>query len=1511
MEAKHYPPSEKILLNCDMGESFGLYKLGNDDVLFEAIDLANVACGFHAGDFSVMAETVKKAKERGVSIGAHPSFPDLQGFGRRAMDLTPEEVKNSVMYQVGALKAFLEVEEMKLNHIKPHGSLYGVSSRDKNVCAAIVEVCKMYNVPLMGLAGTFHESVSKDFGVPFLAEFFADLQYDDNGKLIISRSHSPVDLEKVLWRVKNALNGKNYSVNGKEFDISPNSICIHSDTPNVEAIAVAVHSVLERFNTFGSTSHMESIKNVLVANRGEIACRIIRTCRKMGIKTIAIYEPKDENTMHTHEADDSIELPKGEGYVSINAIAGICKEHKVDAVHPGYGFLSENPLFCEALERMGVIFLGPKSDTIRKFGLKHTARELATLAGVPVVPGTGIISDIADAIEEAEKLSYPVLLKATGGGGGIGMKVCSDETQLRNHFSEVQQSAEKYFGNGEVYLEKYYHQGRHIEVQIFGDGLGKVIHLGERECSVQRRHQKVIEETPSPFLQDRNNLRHEICDAAVKLAESVNYRSAGTVEFLVVDEGQENPNTGKYFFLEMNTRLQVEHGITELTNNIDLVEWMIVLGSKQTCGHINLNQYHFKPNGHAIEARIYAENPALNFQPSPGLLTKVLWPKSKHVRVDTWVKTGSQITTDYDPLIAKMMVYGEDRKTSIHLLSKALSESTVAGPFTNLDYIQTVLKHENFISGHTTTHMLDKVKYTPHAIRVLQGGPNTTVQDWPGRSGLRVYGIQPNGPIDHLAFQVANLLVGNDSGAAGLEITMQGLKLYFYVDSLVAITGADMDVTLSTSDLKTISKTPWTRFFVQAGSTLSIGKIREGGCGCRCYLAVFGGIHIPEYLGSKSTFAAFGYGGFQGRTLQPNDMLPVTKYDNENMEDIEKDLQLPKMIIPTYHKKWEIKCMSGPHAAPDYITPAGMKELFSAVWEVHYNSAKMGIRLKGPTPEWTRKDGGDGGSHPSNIHDVGYGLGGCNFTGDSPVILTCDGPTQGGFVCPWTVVSGEMWKVGQLTPGDLVRFCPISIEAALEISNKQEQYLAKVRQLATFSNMLVPLNSPLSLSETFGFDSEVDVCQYGIAILDELPDDPSSKQPLIQYRQCGDSYVLVEYGDPKGSVDLNIFARVRLMQQTLRLHTDPKTRTVEKPLISGTLDCAPSIRSLLIRYNATVIPQVTLVACLKKLELSLANAREAVFPSRDIRMPFVFDDPWTREATDLYQKSIRSEASYLPSNVEFIARNNGLTGGRQELLKHVVETPFLTLGVGFFLGCPFICPVNPLDRLMVPKYNPSRVYTPAGTVGLGGSLCAIYPKESPGGYQMFGRTIPTWDTFGSVSPFTPDQPWLVNLFDKLTFYNVSETELLHLRKLALAGKYKYEIKNCTFDMREYNKLESKVEKEYKERVNVRRIASRNMKQLEDQILLKQANAPVERTPQNIQGFPEGQQGCPALLAGVIKEVKVKKGDKIMADETVICILEAMKTEMKVTSDFSGEVVKVLGVSGQLVSANDIVCILAI
>lgn len=397
---------------------------------------------------------------------------------------------------------------------------------------------------------------------------------------------------------------------------------------------------------------MEKLQTLLIANRGEIAVRICRTAKRLGIRTIAIYSEADAASQQVQDADEAILLPgsNATAYTDEKAILNIAKEKNADAIIPGYGFLSENAPFAKrvAEAEADLVWVGPSPEAIEAFGVKHTARELAAKADVPIVPGTkGLVEDEGDAAKQAEQIGFPVMLKATGGGGGMGLITCNDVEEVRKGFKMVRSRGQTLFKNPGVFIEKYFPASHHIEVQVFGNGLGQAIHFGERECSIQRRHQKVIEECPSPFVERHPELRQKLGDAAVRLSESIKYSSAGTIEYLVDDK------TGDFFFLEMNTRLQVEHGITELCYDVDLVELMLRQADAQLAGKggiegSTLKQLQpSKPSGVAIEARIYAENPLRDYAPSPGLLQKVEWKDVPGSRVDTWVSTGSRITPNY------------------------------------------------------------------------------------------------------------------------------------------------------------------------------------------------------------------------------------------------------------------------------------------------------------------------------------------------------------------------------------------------------------------------------------------------------------------------------------------------------------------------------------------------------------------------------------------------------------------------------------------------------------------------------------------------------------------------------------------------------------------------------------------------------------------------------------------------------------------------------------------------
>jgi urea carboxylase len=740
-------------------------------------------------------------------------------------------------------------------------------------------------------------------------------------------------------------------------------------------------------------------RKVLIANRGAIACRIIRTLRRMGVRSVAVYSDADRHSLHVEQADEAIAIgppPAAQSYLNVTALLDAARTTGAEAIHPGYGFLSESAAFAEACAANGIVFIGPTPQQMREFGLKHTARCVAADNGLPMLPGTGLLSGVEEALAAASRIGYPVMLKSTAGGGGIGMRLCGSAAELPDAYAVVERLSSASFGTAGLYLEKFVANARHIEVQIFGDGAGTVMALGERDCSTQRRHQKVIEETPAPGL--TAEVRARLLDSARRLGEAVRYRSAGTVEFIY------DRDTGAFYFLEVNTRLQVEHGVTEEVTGVDLVEWMVLAAAGELP---NLRSMRLAPAGCSIQVRIYAEDPGHDFQPSSGRLTCVEWPES--CRVETWVESGTEVTPYYDPMLAKIIVEGEDRASARDRLCEALAECRIEGIETNLEYLRQICGSAAFAAGGVTTSFLRGFDYRRRAVDVVTPGTQTTIQDYPGRLGYWHVGVPPSGPMDPLAFRIANRLLGNPPDAAGLEITITGPALRFRCDTEIALAGADFGARLDGTPIPL-----WKAIEVKAGALLELDAVR--GPGTRGYLAIAGGFDAPKYLGSASTFILGQFGGFTGRVVRAGDVLPIGSRDT---------LSRPacgSARVGEFTNEWEIGVLYGPHGAPDFFTPADIETFFSTVWKVHHNSDRTGVRLIGPKPKWARKDGGEAGLHPSNIHDNAYAIGAVDFTGDMPVILGPDGPSLGGFVCPATIIDAELWKMGQLKPGDLVRF---------------------------------------------------------------------------------------------------------------------------------------------------------------------------------------------------------------------------------------------------------------------------------------------------------------------------------------------------------------------------------------------------------------------------------------------------------------------------------------------------------
>jgi urea carboxylase len=751
---------------------------------------------------------------------------------------------------------------------------------------------------------------------------------------------------------------------------------------------------------------------VLIANRGAIACRIIRTLKRMGVGTVAVYSEADRHSLHVRDADEAVPIgpaAAAHSYLDAERILSAARDAGAGAIHPGYGFLSENAGFAQACEAAGIAFAGPTPGQIRDFGLKHRARALARDAGLPMLPGTELLESPEQALDDAHRIGFPVMLKSTAGGGGIGMQLCRDEAGLRDAWDSVQRLAKNNFANTGMFLEKYVEHARHIEVQIFGDGLGEVIALGERDCSLQRRNQKVVEEAPAPNLS--GTVRARLLADAEALGRGVRYRSAGTVEYLY------DADTGDYYFLEVNTRLQVEHGVTEMVTGIDLVEWMLLAASNELPPIETLRPGPAR--GHAIQARIYAEDPGKHFQPAAGLLTEARFPST--ARVDTWVERGSEIPPYYDPMIAKIIVHGESRDDACAALQVALAATDLQGLETNLRYLRQIAEHPVFTSGEQTTHTLAGLEYRAESIDVLDPGTQTTLQDWPGRVGYWDIGVPPSGPMDSLAFRLGNRLLGNPQGVAGLELTVTGPTLRFNADAVIALTGARMSAQLDGQHVP-----HWTVVPVKRGQVLELGSIY--GAGVRSYLLVRGGLAAPVVMGSRATFTLGRIGGHGGRVLRPGDVLHL------GAEAAGQTKILPPESVPEYGHHWRLRVLYGPHGAPDFFTRGDIETFFDTDWEVHYNSSRTGVRLIGPRPQWARADGGEAGLHPSNIHDNAYAIGTVDFTGDMPVILGPDGPSLGGFVCPATVIEADLWKLGQLRPGDRLRFEAVDLRAARRLA---------------------------------------------------------------------------------------------------------------------------------------------------------------------------------------------------------------------------------------------------------------------------------------------------------------------------------------------------------------------------------------------------------------------------------------------------------------------------------------------
>ena len=1182
---------------------------------------------------------------------------------------------------------------------------------------------------------------------------------------------------------------------------------------------------------------------VLIANRGAIACRIIRTLDRMGIKSVAVYSDADRHSSHVRAAGETVRIgpaPANQSYLNIAAILDAAHATRAQAIHPGYGFLSENTEFAQACTAAGITFIGPEPAHVRAFALKHTARELAEKAGVPLAPGSGLVASADEALFEARRIGFPVMLKSTAGGGGIGLQLVERQADLAATFDRVQRLAANNFKDAGVFVEKYVARGRHIEVQIFGDGRGRVVALGERDCSAQRRNQKVIEETPAPGLPAAT--REHLLATAVKLGQVVNYANAGTVEYLL------DTDTGEFYFLEVNTRLQVEHGVTEEVTGIDIVEWMV----RQAAGE-PLPDIIPQPSGASIQVRVYAEDPARDFRPSSGLLTKVAWPAS--ARVETWVESGSEVSSYYDPMIAKIIVKGKDRSDALVKLRAALAATTLTGIETNLGYLTELAASPVVAAGEVTTATLATFTYAPATIEILVPGTQTSVQDYPGRTGYWNVGVPPSGPMDHLSFRLANRAAGNPEGTAALEMTLAGATIKFQCTTTACLAGADMAATLDGVPIA-IGQV----FTALPGQILKCGNV--SGPGLRTYLALQGGVDVPDYLGAKSTFSLGVFGGHGGRTLRAGDVLHLQSSTAPGSPSA-----LPVSLLAPLSDAWEIGVLYGPHGAPDFFTQDDIATFFNATWEVHYNSNRTGVRLIGPKPVWARADGGEAGLHPSNIHDNAYAIGAIDFTGDMPVILGPDGPSLGGFVCPATIVQAELWKIGQLKPGNTVRFKRLSAADAAALEAKQDAEISALK----------PQPAARASSQTA---KAADDCI--VALRAENGD-----LPRVTYRRAGDKYLLVEYGPIVLDFELRFRAHVLMTR-------------LEARGLNGIIDLTPGIRSLQVHYDSRILPLDTLLDVLSEIEDDIGDIGDIEVPSRIVHMPLSWNDAAVQKTIDKYMQSVRADAPWCPSNIEFIRRINGLDS-IEDVYRIVFDANYLVLGLGdVYLGAPVATPIDPRHRLVTTKYNPARTWTPDNVVGIGGAYMCIYGMEGPGGYQLFGRTSQVWNTYRQTAAFTSGKPWLLRFFDQVKFYPVTTGQLAEFRDGMIDGTAPSKITETTFSMKEYRAFLASNDigiRAAKARQQAAFDAERGRWQASDQIASAVA-ADVE--PEDLNSIPAGAIAVASSAPGCVWKIAVEAGARVAAGDVVV-IVESMKMEMSIVAPHDGLITEIRCTEGKPVA----------
>ena len=665
----------------------------------------------------------------------------------------------------------------------------------------------------------------------------------------------------------------------------------------------------------------------------------------------------------------------------------------------------------------------------------------------------------------------------------------------------------------------------------------------------------------------------------------------------------------------------------------------------------------------------------------------------------------------------------------------------------------------------------------------------------------------------------------------------------------------------------------------------------------RAYLIFEHGLDVPDYLGSKSTFTLGMFGGHAGRALRPGDVLrlnpgpvfgpgstgPAAAHAAPRDNSTNGLRKLASALIPVHRRDWTIDVLYGPHGAPDFFQPADIDDLFTATYEVHFNSARTGVRLIGPKPRWARQDGGEAGLHPSNIHDNAYAVGTIDFTGDMPIILGPDGPSLGGFVCPATIIAADLWKIGQLKPGDKVRFRPVTNAQARESEARQEaeiEMLQPVRPRAAVTRRLSSVDGVSGQTDGRGASET----PAGPAILHETP--ARGSLPAACYRRAGDKYLLVEYGPLV--LDLTLRFRVHALQQWLLENHTP-----------GLLDLTPGIRSLQVHYDSRVLPLERLMETLLDAERHLPDVDEMEVPTRIVHLPLSWEDESTLLAIRKYMQTVRKDAPWCPSNIEFIRRINGLESVG-DVKRIAFDASYLVLGLGdVYLGAPVATPVDPRHRLVTTKYNPARTWTPENAVGIGGAYLCVYGMEGPGGYQFIGRTVQMWNRWRQTADFTDGRPWLLRFFDQIRFHEVGARELLQFREDFPRGRYKLRVEEKVFRLRDYRRFlgdNAESISAFKQAQQRAFEEERHRWEVSGQINFS-AESEAAAGPMARSELPLGHKSIVAHVPGNIWKITAQRGARIERDQVAV-ILESMKMEISVAASEPGTITEVCCTEGK-------------